>query len=349
MATVISILSDQLIPNVLFIKKMANTSDSHIFLSTEGMEQKHKSKILADTLNLGQANFRTILIDQNSPSKILEVLEKEFTKDKTKDDFIINITGGTKMMSQMTYFYFWGMENTSIYYWPVGEEYLEQLHPEFKRKVLENPVHLNLKSYFSAYGYSFTQAEKKSNSYKVADTLLNKVIKAGDSALVPEIANSTRENYRKNDKSYLTGGWFEEWAYYTLKQGLGLKDSEIGLNLKIKNERSKRTSESDNELDVAFVYNNTLYILECKVYTKKQLTGKKITDAIYKISSIRQSLGLRATAMVFILSPFGKSRGRQNTIKDLMRMANVKQVFSLENLGNKQTILNEIKKMINYE
>lgn len=347
--TIISILSDQLIPNVLFIRQWAENGDIHIFLSSKEMEQKHKSRILAQSLNLGNKQFKTIVIDQNSPSLILEVLEKEFPKGKRDNNFIINITGGTKMMSQMTYFYFWGFPKTSIYYWPIGEKYVEQLHPEFKRIEIENPVQLNLKTYLAAHGYSFTKAERPDRDYHAAEELYRKVITCGDAALVPEISKATNTEYKKNDKGYLSGGWFEEWLYFTLKKELQLKDSHIGLNLKIRNEASKRETGNDNELDMAFVYKNTLYILECKVYNRKQLTGKRITDAIYKISSVRQSLGLKATAMVFILSPFGNSHGRRNTINDLVRMANVKQIFSLEDMKRRETFLNKIKMMIDYE
>lgn len=349
MRIVISILSDQLIPNVLFIKQMGEKGDIHIFLSSKEMEQKHKSRILAQSLNLGDKQYRTIVIDQNSPSLILQVLEKEFPKEKQHSNLVINITGGTKMMSQMAHFYFRGFDKTTIYYWPIGEKYVEQLHPEFKRIEIENPVQLNLKTYLAAHGYSFTQAERPDRDYHAAEELYRKVITYGDAALVSEISKATNTEYKENDKGYLSGGWFEVWLYFTLKKELQLKDSQIGLNLKIKNEASKRGSESDNELDVAFVYKNTLYILECKVYTRKQLTGKRITDAIYKISSVRQSLGLKAAAMVFILSPFGNSRGRRNTTNDLVRMANVKQVFSLEDLKRRETFLNKIKMMIDYE
>lgn len=347
--TIISILSDQLIPNVLFIKQMGEKGDRHIFLSTDKMEKKHKSKTLVKTLNIAQGNYQTVVIDQNSPSEILEVLESKFQKDVVKDELIVNITGGTKMMSQMAYLHFWGFDNATIYYWPIGEKYIEQLHPSFRRVEVETPVRLNLKTYFSAYGYEITKDEDIEFDYSKTDALFRQVVQAGDSAEVAQIVNATKETYKRADKQYLIGGWFEEWVYFMLRKELKLKKSEIGLNVKIKNESSKHKGESDNELDVAFVYKNSLYIIECKVYNAKQLSAKRITDAIYKISSVRQSLGLRATAMVFILSPFGTNKQRKNSIQDIMRMANVSGVFSLENMKNKHSFINEIKKIVNYE
>lgn len=346
--TIISILSDQLIPNVLFIKQLGSEEDQHIFLSSKEMEEKHKSQILANTLHLKKDDYNTVIIDQNNPQEILEVLQQKIS-GASNEEYIVNITGGTKMMSQMTYLHFHKFENAKIYYWPIGENYVEQLHPGFKRCYLDTEIKLDLKSYFAAYGYSFTKADKPAFSHDRSSDLMKRVTDAGDSGLVPEIVKVTDPNYRGEDKQYLLGGWFEEWLYESLKNELHLSDNEIGLNLKIKNEASLRLYESDNEIDVAFIYKNTLYIVECKVYSAKQISGKRINDIIYKISSIRQSLGLKATAMVFILSPFGKSKGRKNTIQDLMRMTNVENVFSLEDMNDQKNLFNEIKMLVGYE
>lgn len=345
---IISILSDQLIPNVLFIKQMSGRGDKHVFLSTVGMEEIHKSQTLANTLHLKKEDYNTVIIDQNNPQEILEVLQQKVS-GASYEEYIVNITGGTKMMSQMTFLHFSRFQNSRIFYWPIDKNYLEQLHPGFQRYQFRRDVRLDLKTYFAAHGYSFIRTEKPGYGYERACELMKKVIRAGDSALVPEIALSSTVEYRKDDKQYLTGGWFEAWLYQSLKKELRLSDNEIGLNLKIKNEASVRSFESDNEIDVALVFKNVLYIIECKVYSAKQLTGKRITDAIYKISSVRQSLGLKATAMVFILSPFGKSKGRQNTIQDMTRMAGVSRVFSLEDMNSQKSVFNEIKMIVRYE
>lgn len=96
------------------------------------------------------------------------------------------------------------------------------------------------------------------------------------------------------------------------------------------------------------VCKNNLYLIECKVFSAKKINGKRITDTIYKISSIRHSLGLKATAMVAILSPFGKSTGRKEMIQDTTAIAQVKKVFSMNNFKNKDSFINEIKAIVNY-
>lgn len=347
MKTIISILSRELIPSILFIKQMAKPEDFHVFLSTLEMENKEKSKTLSETVGLAKDRYKTILIDQNSPTKILKQLESTFPIDEHA--YIVNITGGTKMMSQMCFLHFFNFNNAKIYYWPIGKNYLEQLHPEFERAEIKKPISLNLNSYFKAHGYYFTNENRLSQNIRRTEQLMQEVVKHNDSSKVSKIVTAQQMEYRKNDKSYLTGGWFEEWIYNTTREALDLKSNQIGLNLKIKNRSSKNDSPNDYEIDVAFVYNNTLYIIECKVFTTKQATTKKIEDTIHKIASIRYSLGIKAVAIAAILSPIGTNKKRILTIEDTLNITGVKKVLFLENFKAKSQFINELKKIVNYE
>lgn len=344
--TIVSILSDQLIPNILFIKQMADEIDHHIFISTEEMESNGKSTILADTLRFKEEKFRVVTIDQHNPVLISEKFGQE--KFSETYEYLVNLTGGTKMMSQMTYRHFSKFKNCHIYYWPIGMDYVETIFPKFGRYHFKNQVSLDLKTYFLAYGYSFSKATSISQPFRRSALLLDAVATTGDSGAVPEIFNANHTAYTGDDKNYLLGGWFEEWMFTVIRKGLNLKEEEIGLNLKIKNYKSIRNTESDKEIDVAFVCKNNLYIIECKVFSAKQINGKRITDTIYKISSIRHSLGLKATAMVAILSPFGQSTGRKEMIQDTTSLAQVKKVFSMNDFKNKDNFINGIKAIVNY-
>ena len=346
MAIVVSILSEQLIPNVLFIKQMASIHDSHIFLSTTKMEDDCKSSILAATLGLAKEEYKVPIIDANSPALILEVLDNFDWPKGTP--YIVNITGGTKMMSQMAYIYFSGNQNTTIYYWPIGSEFLEQLHPVIEEIKIPTPYQLDLNTYIAAHGYDYTCEQNLSHPFSKAASLFKNVIKYGSPENVPEIRIAKDDAYRKLDKQYFLGGWFEEWMFTFLKESLHLPDSQIAFNLKLKSRQSVRNTESDNEIDVAFVHKNKLYIWECKVYYSKQLRGNKIAEVIYKISSVSQSLGLQATSLVTILSPFGFDNRRKNFLNDITKLMRIKKVFSLEDMADEKKFISQIKTLINY-
>lgn len=93
----------------------------------------------------------------------------------------------------------------------------------------------------------------------------------------------------KDEAQYLTGGWFEEWTYYTIKNHFQLNDDSIALNPHVFNRR--------NELDVVFVYHNELYIIECKSGIP-QGGYNKVLDTINSIKT--QAKGLSIHSILFL-------------------------------------------------
>ncbi len=344
MAIIVSILSEQLIPNVLFIKQMALPHDNHIFLSTREMEANNKSAILASTLGLSEEKCKLLIIDANNPSLILKKLVKFVWQNDMP--YIVNITGGNKLMSQMTYLHFAGKQDCNIYYWPIGSDCLEQLYPVIESVKIAEPYQLDLSTYIGAHGYSYTCQQQLAYPYSKAKGTFQNVIKFGSAEAVPEIIKARESHYNLPDKQYYTGAWFEEWMYAFLKQSLKLASSQIALNLKLKNSQSVSKTENDNEIDVAFVFNNKLYIWECKVYTGQVKSGK-IANAIYKISSVSQSLGLQATSLVAILSPLGFDVKRKDFLNDITKIMRVKKVFALEDMSDSKLFVSKIKEIIN--
>lgn len=126
------------------------------------------------------------------------------------------------MMSQITWLHFSKYLDCQIYYWPVGEDYLEQLHPNYGSRSIENLAELDLKTYFAAHGY---QIEMGSPEYDMMRTnqLMQQVLEKRDAAKVIEIVNANRPDYMLPDKNYLMGGWFEEWMYLCIKKSFLLK------------------------------------------------------------------------------------------------------------------------------
>lgn len=324
---------------------MGFNHDEHIFLSTTKMEENSKSAILASTLGLATEKFQVLIIDPNSPALILNTLKSFAWKNDVA--YIVNITGGNKLMSQMTYLHFAGKPKCNIYYWPIDTNSLEQLYPEIEQIVLADPYQLDLSTYIGAHGYSYTCQLQISNPYSKADALFQNVIKCGTAEKVPEISMAKEDGYNKPDKPYFLGGWFEEWLYAFIKKSLKLPDSQIAFNLKLKSSQSVRNTESDNEIDVAFVYKNKLYIWECKVFYSNRVRGPKIAEAVYKISSVSQSLGLQSTSLVAILSPFGFDQRRTDFLEDITKIMRVEKVFSLEEMGDNKLFISKIKNIIN--
>lgn len=104
---------------------------------------------------------------------------------------------------------------------------------------------------------------------------------------------SKNEAFTKADIDYLTGGWFEEYVYYLVKQML--EPQEIAINLTIHCENVKR----QNELDVLFMKGNKLYVIECKTGVENNSMFNQI---VYKACALKESLlGVNCASYIFML------------------------------------------------
>ena len=112
----------------------------------------------------------------------------------------------------------------------------------------------------------------------------------------------------KNEESrfFVNGGWLESHVYETLQslraQHESLTDVAMGVRVGFGSQDTRSGNGRDkNEIDVAFLYRNTLHLIECKTANLAQ-TGKgddsKATEALYKMESLLKLGGLRTKGMV---------------------------------------------------
>ena len=106
---------------------------------------------------------------------------------------------------------------------------LDEVMPESKRTKLKE---------ISSFDFIFDFFDKIGLPYEVKDLLL------------------------KDQVNYVTGGWFEEYTYYLLKRISGQPDSHFKLGVVLDSNRDSYFTS--NDLDVVMVYNNNLYVIECK-------------------------------------------------------------------------------------
>lgn len=111
----------------------------------------------------------------------------------------------------------------------------------------------------------------------------------------------------KNEEArfFSNGGWLEAHVFETLQslraQHDGLTDVAMGIRVAFADPTGKPRGDDKNEIDVAFLYRNTLHLIECKTANLAQIgTGEdnKATEAIYKMESLLKLGGLRTKGMV---------------------------------------------------
>ncbi|WP_031433634.1 Card1-like endonuclease domain-containing protein [Methylomarinum vadi] len=123
-----------------------------------------------------------------------------------------------------------------------------------------------------------------------------------------------------NARFIANGGWLELYAYaccLNVKKSLALQD--VGHSIEVSRRHGKNSVL--NEMDVAFLKDNRLYLLECK--TKRLKGGDRRHDegaeVLYKLDSLRDLLGgLQAKAMLVSfnpLKPHNRNRARELNIE----------------------------------
>ena len=93
---------------------------------------------------------------------------------------------------------------------------------------------------------------------------------------------------------YLTGGWFEEYVYYLIKACINPDDIAIGVHID-----GITDIKHNNELDVCFIKNNQLFVIECKSGIN---SDSMFNEIVYKVSSLKEVLlGLDCNSYIFSL------------------------------------------------
>lgn len=327
----VSLVSDQTIPNVLLAKELKDI-DFYIFVSTEKMEEYERANHTIEALELNENQYFKIIVQEDSLIDIEAKLKKECSE---KDEYIVNLTAGTKLMSIGLFNYFREL-NSTIYYIPGGKNIYRQIYPEIDNKEKTLKYRTSLKEYLASYGISihkksFKQKNDLLKSVKYTNQFMKMYISNEiDFTFLDELRKirkieqlnisdldglaeflqkiefetSIEKVINRKETEYLTGGWFEEYIYHLIliKLNYEKKTDMIGINISISNQNVQ------NEFDVMYVFENKLNVIECKTGIFDSITQRNITnEAIYKLAALRKDFGLFAKSEFYTLSEKGST------------------------------------------
>jgi hypothetical protein len=298
----VSLISDQTIPNVLLINEFRKQVSDYLFITTKIMEDKGIRKWIENTCEIDGS-----IVEVNQFSfQDIEAKLNDYDFDSF-EKIIVNLTGGTKVMTLIAYdffkrigadiYYITGNENEYIKIFPVKKQ--NQLY--FKEKVL-------LSDYLHSYGFNFEIKASSGISFEQSNEIYSaflskdltphinaiKFIQSKRAKKVNEDDFSRIDSYlsainykpikynklSEAETKYLSGEWFEEYIGQKLKKELDLSDNDIFIGATIKKETpfySKNNTvqllgeqavssidDFNNEMDVMFMYKNKFYYIECK-------------------------------------------------------------------------------------
>ncbi|MBK6949001.1 MAG: DUF1887 family protein [Haliscomenobacter sp.] len=147
MTTAILLISEQTLPNVLFLKQFG-PFERHVFLTTDKMETQGRSGWIIQAAGIAPGSVQRLPIDPENATVGHQMLEQQDWRTGT--DYLIHLTGGTKMMALAAFAFFAGKPGSKLVYLPLNAPHFLELHPEPQEIPLS--VSVNLEEYFRAYG-----------------------------------------------------------------------------------------------------------------------------------------------------------------------------------------------------
>lgn len=329
---IVNIVSEQTIPNFLFIKEKVMFGDRLLFISSRKFEDR--IQWIKNALGYADTHYDIILLNDGEEEqwdKMIETIQKKLLRDIS---YVVNLTGGTKYMMLAVYQAFQGYE-AEFHYIPFPKNSILKISDN---EPFTLNYRINVEEYLINYGVTFTE-KTIIESTQYTDTFFNYFIKGHLNFSIINLLRSYRntkkidiqeveETISHNEKKpqisglsaflsgigfplkeegklcaeetqYITGGWFEEYVYNKIKEKIDPQDVKLGLLIRRSINQQKK-SKHVNDLDVVFTYGNKLFVVECKTGIDSQ---KMFNETVYKAASIKETLlGLSGNSYIFSLA-----------------------------------------------
>lgn len=302
----ISLFSEHLLPNYLLAKEFEGQYDKHIFITTKRMGEKGMTSRYCNALGIDKSDCQIVVVSEDD---LLDAQQKlrEVNFDK-ESRYIINLTGGTKIISIATFQHFFKY-NADYYYIPIDTTKIVNVRTGDD---LSLNYRTNIQEYLSLYGLYI----------EVGHTQYEMAKQKGDNFEI-QVFNAIR-NYKK----------------------LSPEKFQIARGVKIF--REKDAPLNDNEIGVMWTENNQLFVGECKtsLFKPRELDSENrpinnpreyLDEIMYKLSAISKDFGLRVNPYIFIKNGLPPRHFSEKRIKDVekrMKILGINGILEGKDLKN---------------
>lgn len=340
----IMLVSEQAAPNLLPALDPALKPQQAVLLVSHKMERR------AQALNkvLQEVGIKTRIVklpDEHNLAKLEDSLMQVAAQHEGQS-IALNVTGGNKLMALAANTVAQA-EKWPAFYVDVDTDqviWLDKIQPT--QKLTQQ---LRLRHYLLGYGYTLAEGINRPAPHAAWHTLTQDLIQnvgslekaIGQLNHISQQAHKTlrctltaqRNNMRDLDallikfgdakvlvrqgdqvqfpteeaRQFANGGWIEHHVYQTVSQVTGnLKIRDKAANLQVLD-----ASGQPNEMDVAFLARNRLYIIECKTARMNNPDEQKANDTLYKLAeNCRRIGGLGTRGMLATYRPLRDSEKR---------------------------------------
>jgi len=330
--THLCLVSSQPIPNLAPLFEPDQTPQQVILLTSDQMSQQ--AVWLQQVLHQRQIKSEVWKIADGYDCDHIKERIEALLRRQDLGDIALNVTAGTKIMSLAAYEVF-RTQNLPIFYVHPQKDLLISLFPvEPARKI---PDKLRLEEFFQVHGYQVMSLRRKTvirerqqlgehlvknvDRYSSALGTLNYLAATaedrptlrsdriiarnwdvtGFKSLVDllvddgllEIEDDCFVFTSEEERFFVNGGWLEKYLFSRidrLRNRLKIQDAAMSVQV-------ESSTGSKNEIDVALIYNNRLFLIECKTrrFRGQHSAGSK---ALYRMDSLKIMGGMTAQSML---------------------------------------------------
>ena len=376
MSTHICIVSDQILANYLPVK--IKGAKKVLLMSSAAMTKKKKTACFEKLLSINNIDYTAYndVPDQRIDEIInyLEDVYENICLHNNKDDLVLNITGGTKIMT-LAFWDFFKDKNISIIYMDTYNDTIHYLHNNEVEKVYST---LNIQDYLIAQGVDIEEIasdsedwrtkveERKSvssylakNAYQL-ESFFQRLNPLTKDVLSEDKKIKTALKPLENPLSEIEKPIFKalhdleliQWngdenilfkspdAVHYLK-GFWLEEYVYLAALKANSDhvacgvKISRNNQAVNELDVVIVHNNRMLVIECKAL---QFKIRQVSDAVYKIAEVGNNLKGLFGKIYLVSARDASSKDDKNNILGRAKAHNVELILP-DNLSNITSVI----------
>ena len=321
----ILLVSAQAAPNLLPTLDPALKPEKAVLLVTQKMQRQ--ADALQSVLTESGVKTSRVTLDDEHDFGRLESALMEVATEHEGADIALNLTGGTKLMAlaaqSVASAYRWRM----FYVDADTDEVIWLGKNAAPRQRLT--AHLRLAHYLRGYGFTLAEGIERPQPNAAWQTLLQGlIINVGSleeaigqlNHLSQEAQRSLRVNLsprqrdhhgldallrnfeqaqvlkRQGDqisfateaaRNFANGGWIEHYVYQSVSQVTG----DLAIRDKAANLQVLGESGQPNEIDVAFMARNRLFMVECKTARMNHEGDLKANDTLYKLAENCRRIG----------------------------------------------------------
>lgn len=321
MKILLCLISNQHVPNLLSVHHFK--PDQLVLVETEQMESRKVAHHFLSALKLGNLDYDArhhieLLKHEDNLDSARKVLQTVYDR-YPNGQWIVNLTGGTKPMSIATYEFFKTLGEKLVY---TNVKFPGQFININKNSTGHFDHRIGIKEFLAGYGFESKKADDKlaESEQRAREWVHSSNLLALHACEQDILVLDNKERKRARDKGielsadrfnfpcdklreiwlngasarklteyeaeFLTGGWLEVFVWDVLTRhhnGLGIWDVRLGLEIGRRGDQS-----GGNELDVAFMHNHGLSMIECK-------SGAQAHDAngdvLYKVEAVKRQFG----------------------------------------------------------